>query len=106
MDRRKFIKTSLAATTAFTILPRFVLGGKGFTPPSDQLTKAVIGVGGMGRWHAFYAPGRLLAVCDVDGQHLKQALDQAGNGVSGYSDFREALERKDIALLVCLKTMK
>ena len=32
--------------SAFTIVPRFVLGGPGYTPPSETLTKAVIGVGG------------------------------------------------------------
>ena len=34
------------AAAAFTILPRFVLGGKGFAAPSDTLYIAGIGVGG------------------------------------------------------------
>ncbi|WP_261387458.1 hypothetical protein [Chitinophaga pinensis] len=33
---------------AFTIVPRHVLG-RGYLAPSDQLTKGVIGTGGMGK---------------------------------------------------------
>jgi len=74
--RRSFIK-GVASAAAFTIVPRHVLGGPGFTTPSDELTKAIIGVGGMGRGHINYA-GKLLAVCDVDRKHLHKALEIAG----------------------------
>jgi len=84
-----------AATAGFMIVPRHVLGGQGFTPPSDQLTKAIIGVGGMGRGHYGYE-GRLLAVCDVDRKHLADALAAAGKDVKGYSDYREILARPEI----------
>ena len=40
---------TMGAAGLFTIVPRRVLGGNGFIAPSDQLTKAVIGVGGIGR---------------------------------------------------------
>jgi myo-inositol 2-dehydrogenase/D-chiro-inositol 1-dehydrogenase len=48
LSRRSFLKTSFAAAAGFTIVPRRVLGGPGYLPPSDELTKAVIGVGEMG----------------------------------------------------------
>ena len=51
MERRDFIRKSVLATAAFAIVPRHVLGGPGQTAPSDELTKAVIGVGGMGNGH-------------------------------------------------------
>ncbi|MCB0283334.1 MAG: Gfo/Idh/MocA family oxidoreductase [Calditrichae bacterium] len=98
MNRRKFIKSS-ASAALFSIVPRFVLGGTGYTPPSDQLTKAVIGVGGMGRWHVKYAPGKLLAVCDVDKNHLRSAMELGGTDVAGYSDYRDLLDRKDIDIV-------
>jgi predicted dehydrogenase len=63
------------------------------------LTKAVIGVGGMGREHLRYPGSRLLAVCDVDSGHLQTALDISGAGVRGYKDFREVLERPDIDIV-------
>lgn len=97
--RRDFIKKSATAAFAFTIIPRHVLGGKGFTAPSDQLTKAIIGVGGMGRGHIPYEATRVLAVCDVDKDHLNLALEQAGPGVDAYHDFRDVLARPDIDIV-------
>jgi myo-inositol 2-dehydrogenase/D-chiro-inositol 1-dehydrogenase len=95
ITRRKFIE-STAAAAVFSIVPRRVLGGQGYTPPSDELTKAVIGVGGMGHWHLGNTGERLLAVCDVDEDHMKECMAIGGAGVKGYKDFREVLERKDI----------
>jgi myo-inositol 2-dehydrogenase/D-chiro-inositol 1-dehydrogenase len=99
LTRRQFIGRTLTAAAALTIVPRRVLGGPGYTPPSDMLTKAVIGVGGMGRAHLAYPGATLLAVCDVDADHLKSALEISGAGVRGYRDFREVLERPDIDIV-------
>ena len=98
ISRRKFIKTGLAATGGLLIIPRHVLGGQGYLAPSDELTKAIIGVGGMGKAH-FQYPGRLVAVCDVDRKHLQEALDLAGPGVKAYHDFREVLARRDVDIV-------
>src|SRR5436309_13059745 len=96
--RRGFIKTSFAAFTTLTIVPRHVLGGPGFTPPSEVLTRAVIGTGGMGMGHvqSINTACKLLAVCDVDEKHLQTALKAGGKDVKGDRDFREVLARKDI----------
>lgn len=96
MDRRTFAKRALGAAGALTIVPRHVLGGTGYTAPSDQLTKAVIGVGGMGKGHLTYPGSRLVAVCDVDERHLQQALDLSPEGVRGYTDYREVLAQDDV----------
>jgi hypothetical protein len=48
ISRRNFLKNAAVAGAAFTIVPRFVLGGKGYIPPSDTLYIAGIGVGGKG----------------------------------------------------------
>ena len=93
LKRREFIRRGAVAGAALTIVPRHVLGGRGYLPPSDQLTKGIIGVGGMGLGHFGYENTRLLAVCDVDASHLKRALDKAGKGVTGYHDFRELIAR-------------
>ncbi|MCE5345883.1 MAG: Gfo/Idh/MocA family oxidoreductase [Bacteroidales bacterium] len=95
IGRRDFLRKTTAAALAVTIVPRHVLGGPGYMAPSDQLTKGIIGVGGMGRGHIAYE-GRLLAVCDVDKNHLAQAIAQAGGNITGYHDFRELLARPDI----------
>ena len=97
--RREFLKKTAVAAAGFTIVPRFVLGGQGYIAPSDELTKAVIGVGGMGLGHIAYEGARLLAVCDVDSNHLAQGLEAGGPGVKGYRDFREVLARPDIDIV-------
>ncbi|MEA3461298.1 MAG: Gfo/Idh/MocA family oxidoreductase, partial [Bacteroidota bacterium] len=45
--RREFVGTT-AAATAFTVVPRHVLGGVGYTAPSDKLNIAYIGCGTQG----------------------------------------------------------
>ena len=48
LSRRSFIGTVSAATAAFTLVPRHVLGGNGYTSPSDMVNVAGIGVGARG----------------------------------------------------------
>jgi myo-inositol 2-dehydrogenase/D-chiro-inositol 1-dehydrogenase len=101
-SRRTFLKNSLGAVAAFTIIPRHVLGGKGFIPPSDQLTKAVVGVGGMGRGHFGYAGTRVVAICDVDKKHLQEALDLLGpsaRGVKTFTDHRELIQLPEVDIV-------
>ena len=67
IDRRKFITSSIGASVAFSIVPRNVLGGVGFVPPSDKLTLAYIGCGtqGMREMTELIAnPKITLSVCD------------------------------------------
>lgn len=96
VNRRNFLKAGLVGAAAITVIPRHVMGGPGYTAPSDQLTKGIIGVGGMGRGHFEYEGTKLLAVCDVDKGHLRDAVAAGGPGVTGYHDFRELLARPDI----------
>lgn len=99
IGRRNFLKKSAAAALAITVVPRHVLGGNGFTAPSDQLTKGIIGLGGMGRGHIPYEGTRVLALCDVDRLHLESAAEIVGKGVDTYHDFRELLARPDIDIV-------
>ncbi|MBM3847742.1 MAG: Gfo/Idh/MocA family oxidoreductase, partial [Verrucomicrobia bacterium] len=98
LSRRRFLSSSIASLAGISLVPRHVLGGAGFTPPSEILTRAVIGVGGMGMGHvtSINTACKLLAVCDVDERHLQAAVKAGGPDVKGYKDFRELLERKDI----------
>ncbi|MBE0655459.1 MAG: Gfo/Idh/MocA family oxidoreductase, partial [Bacteroidales bacterium] len=47
-SRRKFIAGVSIAAAGISIVPRHVLGGKGFIAPSDKLTMALIGAGTQG----------------------------------------------------------
>ncbi len=68
MSRRRFIGT-VAAGAAFSIVPRYVLGGPGYIAPSEKTTFAGIGVGGQGIQNMIrftdYPEIQITAVCDV-----------------------------------------
>jgi hypothetical protein len=75
-SRRKFIKDAAVATTAFTIVPRHVLG-RGMTPPSDLFNVAGVGVGGMGRANlTALASQNIVALCDVDWDYTAKAYER------------------------------
>lgn len=99
-SRRTFIKNSLIASSVF-IVPRHVLGGVGFTAPSDQLVIAAIGAGGKGRSDIKNASvnGRekVIALCDVDfSGTAKQSVENFPKAKL-YNDYRVMLdEQKDI----------
>ena len=97
-SRRKFIKSTAITMGGFMIVPRNVLG-KGFIPPSDQLTKAIIGVGGMGQNHIKYGNTPVLAVCDVNKQNLATAAAKVGGGVKTFTDYRDVLRMKDVDIV-------
>lgn len=97
-SRRKFLRNSAAIVAGFTIVPRHVIG-KGFIPPSDQLTKAIIGVGGMGRNHIPYAGTRVVAVCDVDKTHLQSAVKMIGGGVKTFHDHHELIALPEVDIV-------
>lgn len=100
LSRRQTLK-SLAALATIQIVPSRVLGLAGQTPPSEEITRAIIGCGGISASH-LGMPGKLLALCDVDQSHLDQRMKDTGgeaNGIKGYHDFREVLQRKDIDVI-------
>lgn len=48
INRREFLGTAAAASLAFTVIPRHVLGGPGYIAPSDKVTLGYIGCGTQG----------------------------------------------------------
>ena len=97
-SRRSFIRNAFGAAAAFTIIPRHVLG-RGFIAPSDQLTKAVIGVGAMGRNHFEYAGTKVVAICDVDSKHLQEAAAMLPAGVKTFADHREVVQLPEVDIV-------
>lgn len=101
-NRRTFLK-AMGGIGLFSIVPRRVLGGNGYTAPSDQLTKGIIGVGGMGMSDIHFSSNdkyRLVAVCDVDQKHLDNALEQGRKQfkqeLKSYHDFRDLINDPNI----------
>lgn len=96
-SRRDFIKTGAIAASAFMIVPRFVLGGKGFTAPSDRLTIAGVGVGGKGADDiaAFDKTGKadIAFLCDVDDNRAATTIKKFPKA-KYYKDWREMLDKE------------
>ena len=97
-SRRRFLRNTAAIVAGFSIVPRHVLG-RGFIPPSDQLTKGIVGVGGMGMGHIKYAGTRVVAVCDVDKNHLQDAVNSIGGGVKAFHDHRELIALPEVDIV-------
>ncbi|WP_138994482.1 Gfo/Idh/MocA family oxidoreductase [Larkinella sp. C7] len=98
-SRRTFLKNSLGTLAAFSIVPRHVLG-KGYLAPSDQLSKGIIGVGGMGRGHIPYAGTRVAAICDVDTRHLELAKGIIKDpALKTFRDFRELIQLPEVDIV-------
>ena len=101
ISRRSFVKGTASAIAGFAILPRFVLGGAGFKPPSEKLNIAFIGIGGQGKENLKACEGEnIVALCDVD-WHYAGPVFQSHPDVKRYKDFRRMLdEQKDIDAVV------
>jgi myo-inositol 2-dehydrogenase / D-chiro-inositol 1-dehydrogenase len=97
-SRRKFLRSTAAIAAGITIIPRQVLG-RGFIAPSDQLTKGIIGLGGMGRGHIGLAGTRVVALCDVDQTHLAAAAKMVGNGVKTMLDYHELIAMPEVDIV-------
>jgi len=130
ISRRDFLGGAAASFTALTVVPRYVLGGSGNTPPSEKINLAFIGTGGQGivnlKQLLDFPEIRVIAVCDVnevsdysefyfggtagreparqiaEQSYAKQQPSGTYKGVETYVDFRQMLQqRKDIdAVLV------
>lgn len=115
LSRRQVLQGA-AATTAFTIVPRSVLGGAGFVAPSEKTNVAIIGTGGQGivnMKQLFLEPDvHFAALCDVNESSdysmfyyggragLKPALNlvrqRYGQACPTYKDYRQMLAEEDI----------
>jgi predicted dehydrogenase len=95
--RRDFIKNSSLAAAGFMIVPRFVLGGKGYTAPSDRLMVAGVGAGGKGQSDIanFYKSGKadIGFLCDVDTRRAATSVKNFPKA-KFYSDWRELLDKE------------
>ena len=96
-SRRDFLKTGAIATAAFMIVPRHVLGGKGFLAPSDRLIVAGVGVGGKGQSDikAFFDTGKadIGFLCDVDTRRAAVSV-KAQPKAKFYKDWREMYDKE------------
>jgi predicted dehydrogenase len=96
-SRRSFLKNTTITAAGFFIVPRHVLGGKGFIAPSDRLLIAGIGVGGKGEsdiW-SFYESGKadIPFLCDVDDRRAATSIKRFPKA-KYYKDWRKLFEKE------------
>jgi len=95
--RRDFIKTGSTALAGIMIVPRFVLGGKGFIAPSDRLIVAGVGAGGKGQSDIanFAKTGKaeIAFLCDVDDRRAATSVKNFPKA-KFYKDWREMLDKE------------
>ncbi|MFI5381785.1 MAG: Gfo/Idh/MocA family protein [Tepidisphaerales bacterium] len=97
-SRRGFLACGLGCVAiggcAPSVVPRQVLGGKGYQPPSETLRIAAVGVGGMGQ---HYMEGckteRFVALCDLDHTFAAPVFAKYPGAIC-YHDFREMFDRE------------
>lgn len=111
-SRRQFLRNAAGVSVGVLgfpyVIPSTALGAGGAVAPSERITIGCIGVGsmGMGNMNAFLNKGdaQVVAVCDVDTNHLNRARDAVNkkyenSGCAAYRDFRELIARGDVDAL-------
>jgi len=127
VSRRNFVKGSALSAAGMMIVPRHVLGGRGFTAPSDKVNLGIVGAGGKGKRNteAFlqFEDVQVSAIADpayywnlVDFYYRSEAgrgpvmemveehyaAQSPGFKMTEYPDFREMLEKEtDLDGIVC-----
>ncbi len=105
ISRRQFLAATSLALAAPTIIPASALGREGKTAPSDRIVVGIMGWGMQGPWNTNELLGlndtQVVAACDLDKNHLQQALDKVNGHYKNqdckpYHDYREMMARKDI----------
>lgn len=124
--RRQFVRNASITAAAFTILPRHVLGGPRFVPPSEKVNIALVGAGNRGRGNVralmALSDAQVIAVADPaeSFQYTGRIPEMGGRRpmcaevekhyqattpnfrCTGYADFRVLLEKeKAVDAIVC-----
>jgi predicted dehydrogenase len=98
---RRDLLPAITAGASALIVPRHVLGGRKHKAPSDTLTIAGIGVGGMGKKYLQECEHeRVVALCDVD-QNYAARTYQRYPKAKVYKDYRKLLDdEKDVDAVI------
>ena len=101
LTRRDMLKTA-AGASLFTIVPAGVL--RGDTAPSNQLTRALIGFGGIAHSenHLAFKGSRLIGLCDPYKARVQNGLrlaEKQWGKIKGYENFLKLLEDKDVDIV-------
>src|SRR6266700_2773443 len=96
LSRRAFIRGTTTAIAGFSIIPRHVLGGAGFVPPSEKVNIAIADPIESQNLDAFYykgAAGRLPVKAEIENHFSAKTPNYK---VAAYEDFRVLLEKEKL----------
>lgn len=110
ISRHRFLE-SVGALSVAASLPAWMTAGCATTKgqpsprlsPNDTIQVGLVGCGPQGTWNALSMEGlgaKVVALCDVDAQHLEQAKERFPEA-QGYEDFRELVNRDDVDAVIC-----
>ncbi len=102
--RRRFLKTSAAATAAGLAAPRvWTARHARAESPNEKLNVAAIGVGGRGSGIGHQAGGRgnMVACADVHLGNANRFAKKYGGKCQVYQDYRKVLDRRDVDAITC-----
>jgi len=113
MNRRNFIEKTAISAAGISIIPRHVLGGKGFIAPSDRIQLGYIGTGKQ-VYTLLNEIGKcketvVIAASDVYKRKLTSFVDAANKinqkkaintSIKTYHKYRELLENKEVDAVV------
>lgn len=98
MNRRRFLSKSAIATAGLTILPSGIVRAQ--NGPNNKLNIALIGASGRGNaHHGWIARENVVALCDVDDEHLTHGLQKFPKAKT-YKDWRKCLDHHGLDAIV------
>jgi predicted dehydrogenase len=96
ISRRDFMGKTAAAAAGMMVVPRHVLGGKGYTAPSDTLNIGCVGVTGKGTSDIMSVSGEnVVALCDVDDMNMAKFLGREETPPEKRAMFEKAAKFRD-----------
>jgi predicted dehydrogenase len=92
INRRAFLRHTTVGLAAVSVVPSFVLGLRGQTPPSNKLNIGCIGISGRGGDDVKeLSSENLVALCDVDAKQAGPTFDKFPQAKQ-FKDFRRMLD--------------
>lgn len=101
ITRREFMSRSAAAAAGLMIIPRHVLGGRGFQAPSDTLNIGCVGAWGQGASDIKgVSTENIVAVCDIDDEMIVRLLKNERNTPENQAKYEKANKYRDFRVML------
>jgi predicted dehydrogenase len=101
ITRREFMGRSALAAAGLMIIPRHVLGGRGYLAPSDTVNIGCVGAWGRGADDiAGVSAENIIAICEVDDEMLARLLKRQENTPEQQAKYEKANKYRDFRVML------